>query len=85
MISHNHIIYNFSTKFYRVEFNQIYGSIFNVRTDSLSLITLDKVYLVLDYLLDSNDLKNAITENLKSLKVNDKSKERVINLLYGAF
>lgn len=84
MISHNHIIYNFSTKFYRVEFNQIYVNIFNVRIDTLSAITLDKVYLVLDYLLDSNDLRNAITENLKTLKVNNKSKEMVIKLLHGA-
>lgn len=83
MISHNHIIYNFNSKFYRIEFNQIYGNIFGIKTDTLLSISLDKVYLVLDYLLSSNQLKNSITENIKNLKINSKSKEIIIKLLYG--
>ena len=83
MISHNHIIYNFNSKFYRIEFNQIYGNIFGIKTDTLLSISLDKVYLVLDYLLSSNQLKNSITENIKNLKNNSKSKEIIIKLLYG--
>lgn len=83
MISHNHIIYNFNSRFYRIEYNQIYSSIFNVKINSVLPISLDKMYLVLDYLLVSNQLKKQIGESIANLKVNDKSKEQIIKLIYG--
>lgn len=85
MISHNHVIYDFNNRLYRIEFNKIYASIKKVNLNEAKNITLDKVIIMLDYLLDWNETKQSFEQELKKVSINQYSKESLIKLIYGMF
>lgn len=85
MISHNHIVYNFSIKHYRLEFNKVYYSIFkNFHYDQNSSISYMQVANIVNHLL-SIDFENNNEIFLKRLIINPIFKEKLIRLLYGNF
>lgn len=82
-ISHNHIIYNFKTNIYRLEFNKIYKFIFKEDNQLNQPINLNQVMSLVDYLLNWNNCKKEFEKKLKELKILNKAKESIIKLFYG--
>lgn len=82
-ISHNHIIYNFKTNLYRLEFNKIYKFLFKEDNQLNQPINLNQIMTFLDYLLNWKHCKKEFEEKLKNLKILTKAKENLIKLFYG--
>lgn len=82
-ISHNHIIYNFKSNLYRVEFNKLYKSIFREESNIVKPINLHQIIYLVDYLLNWNQCKKEFDLELKELKINFRGKENLIKILFG--
>lgn len=82
-ISHNHIIYNFKSNLYRVEFNKLYKSIFRDSNNITKPINLHQIVYLVDYLLNWNNCKKEFDFELKEIKINHKGKENLIKVLFG--
>lgn len=85
LISHNGHIYNFTTRLYRVEFNRIYSSVKKNDSSEDKYISLDKVIVLLDYLLNWNNTYYEFNEQLKKVALNNHSKQYLIKIIYGLF
>lgn len=82
-ISHNHIIYNLNTSFYRIEFNKVYKSLSRENIKVGKPISLNRVIFLVDYLLNWNQCKKECEIELKELKMHSKAKETLIKILFG--
>lgn len=82
-ISHNHVIYNFKSNLYRVEFNKIYKTLFKDNVNISNPINLNQIINFVDYLLNWNQCKKEFDAEFKELKINIKGKENIIKILYG--
>lgn len=82
-ISHNHIIYNFKTNLYRLEFNKIYKVLFKEDNQLNQPINLNQIMTWLDYLLNWKHCKKEFESKLKDLQILNKAKENLIKLFYG--
>ncbi|MDE5767353.1 MAG: Abi family protein [Malacoplasma sp.] len=82
-ISHNHIIYNFKTNLYRLEFNKVYKFLFKEDNQLNQPINLNQIMSLVDYLLNWKHCKKEFENKLKDLKIFTKAKESLIKLFYG--
>lgn len=82
-ISHNHILYNFHSNLYRIEFNQLYKILFKENYIVTKAINIYKIITLIDYFLNWNYCKKNFDEHLKNLKINAIAKEKLIKLFFG--
>lgn len=83
-LSHNYTAYNMSIKHYRIEFNKIFNLLFPKQAGrDNDNIHVDKIAVMLDYLLSMDFLTIEISNNLRNLNLNPISKERIIKFIYG--
>ncbi|MCF0217712.1 MAG: Abi family protein [Malacoplasma sp.] len=82
-VSHNHIIYNFKTNLYRLEFNKLHKFLLKEDNQLNQPINLNQITVFVDYLLNFKNCKLEFEEKFKSLKILPKAKENLIKLFYG--
>lgn len=85
MVAHNNVIYNFNSRHYRVEFNKIFSSIRRSNSPHDKYISIDKVCSFIDYVNQITICMDGLNYELRTLSINNYSKEYVIKLIYGLF
>lgn len=85
IISHNHVLYNFKTNIFRIEFNNLYQLLFK-REEKINFnnpINLYQCIMFIDYLLNWNYAKKNFEKYMKDLILLEDAKIKLIQSFFG--
>lgn len=84
-ISHNHIIYNFKTNLYKIEFNKIYRVLFKDQLNTSKPISLIQIMKIVDFLLNWNNCWKEFNSEFRELDIIHESKDNLYKIIFDAF